>query len=98
MSKSKFDKICVFCDKCCICSDKCVFIVVKIKGVNSDNISDICDKLNFTTNYTYFTTIDTILKHIQKLQFFTPSTDGPAVGPKYFRVNGGKSEHTLFFS
>ena len=52
-----FDKICVFCDKC-------VFIVMKIKYVNSSRISDICDKVNFTTNYTYFTTSDNILsKH-----------------------------------
>ena len=26
--------------------------------MNSGNISDICDKLNFTTNYTRFTTTD----------------------------------------
>ena len=59
-----FDKICVFCGKFCIHIDKCVFIVVKIKCVNSGKISDICDKVNFTTNYTYFTTSDNILsKH-----------------------------------
>ena len=39
-------------------SDKCVSIVVKIKCVNSGNISDICNKLNFTTNYTNFTKTD----------------------------------------
>ena len=26
--------------------------------MNSGNISDICDKLNFITNYTHFTTTD----------------------------------------
>jgi hypothetical protein len=35
-----------------------VFIVVKIKWVNSGNMIDICDKLKFITNYTNFTTID----------------------------------------
>ena len=35
-----FYKICVFCDKCYICSDKYLFIVIKVKCVNSDNISD----------------------------------------------------------
>ena len=36
----------------------CVFIVVKIKYVNFGNISDIYDKLKFTTKYTQFTTTD----------------------------------------
>ena len=62
-----FDKICVFCGKCCVCSNKYVSIVVKIKCVNSSNISDICDKLNLTTNYTHFTTMDT---HIHKYYNF----------------------------
>ena len=53
-----FDKICVFCDKCCIRIDKCVFIIIKIKCVNYGRISDICDKINFTTNYTHFTILD----------------------------------------
>ena len=44
------DFLCLFCGKCCFCSDKCVSIVVKIKCVNFGNMSDICDKLNFTTN------------------------------------------------
>jgi hypothetical protein len=51
-----FGKKCVFCDKYCVCSSKCVFIIIKIKYVNSNNISDICDKLKLTTYYTYFTT------------------------------------------
>jgi hypothetical protein len=44
-----FDKIYVFCSKCCVRIDKCVFIVIKIKYVNSGKICDICDKVNFTT-------------------------------------------------
>ena len=46
----------MFCDKCCVYIDKCVFIVVKIKYMNSDKICNICDKVNFTTNYTNFIT------------------------------------------
>jgi hypothetical protein len=37
-----FDKINKFCDKCYVCIDKYVFIIVKIKCMNSDRISDIC--------------------------------------------------------
>ena len=44
-----FDKICMFCGKYCVYIDKCVFIIVKIKCVNLGKISDICDKVNFTT-------------------------------------------------
>jgi hypothetical protein len=52
-----FDKICMFCNKCCVRIDKCVFIVVKIKYVNSGRISDICDKINFITKlYTFYNT------------------------------------------
>ena len=53
-----FDKTCMFCGKCYVHIDTCVFIVVKIKCVNSGRISDICDKVNFTTNYIHFTTLD----------------------------------------
>ena len=49
-----FDKICVFCDKCCVRIDKCVFIVVKIKCVNSSGISNICNKVNYTTKLNTF--------------------------------------------
>jgi hypothetical protein len=49
-----FDKICVFCDKCCARIDKCVFIVIKIKCMNSGRVSDICDKVNFTTKLHIF--------------------------------------------
>jgi hypothetical protein len=49
-----FDKICVFCGRCCVYIDICVFIVVKIKCMNSDRISDICDKVNFTTKLHIF--------------------------------------------
>ena len=52
-----FDKICVFCGKSCVRIDKCVFIVVKIKCVNSDKISDIYDKVNFTIKlHTFYNT------------------------------------------
>ena len=34
-----FDKDYVFCDKCCVHINICVFIVVKIKSVNSDRIT-----------------------------------------------------------
>jgi hypothetical protein len=54
-----FDKIYVYCDKYCVYSDKCIFIIIKIKYVNSDNINDIYDKLNFIINYTYFITTNT---------------------------------------
>jgi hypothetical protein len=53
-----FDKIYVFCGKCCVHIDKCVFIVVKIKCMNSGRISDVCDKLTLLQNYTHFTTPD----------------------------------------
>jgi hypothetical protein len=49
----------VFCGKCYVCIDKYESIAVKIKCVNFNNISDIYNKLNFITNYTYFTTTDT---------------------------------------
>ena len=43
-------------------------IVIKIKRINSSNISDICDKLNFTTNYTHLQQLTHILlKHTQIL-------------------------------
>ena len=58
-----FEKICVFCGKCCVCIDKSVFIVVKIKCMNFGRISDIYDKVNFTTNYTYFMTTDISYSH-----------------------------------
>ena len=75
-----FDKIYVFCSKYCARIDKCVFVVVKIKCVNSGRISDICDKLTLLQNYTYFTTPDrhfikthiTFYQTTQILQFLTP--------------------------
>jgi hypothetical protein len=72
-----FDKIFVFCDKCCVCISKCVFILVKIKCVNSDRI---CDKVNFTTKlYTCYNTLidiyqnthNILSKHTQILQILT---------------------------
>ena len=68
-----FDKICVFCGKYCVHNDKCVFIVVKIKNVNSGIINDICEKLDFTTNYIHFikthiniTILDTFDKTVRR--------------------------------
>ena len=68
-----FDKICVFCGKCCVCIDNCVFIVVKIKCVNSGRISDICDKVNFTTKlHTFYQNTNNILsKHTNIIIFNT---------------------------
>jgi hypothetical protein len=54
-----FDKMFVFCGKFCVRSDKFVSIVIKIKCVNSSNVSDICNKLNVTTNYIHVTATDT---------------------------------------
>jgi hypothetical protein len=52
-----FDKICVFCGKCCVCINKYMFIVVKIKCVNSGKLCDICDKVNFITKlHTFYNT------------------------------------------
>ncbi len=43
--------------------------------MNFGRITDICDKINFTINYTYFTIPDNILsKHTQILQFLTHLT------------------------
>jgi hypothetical protein len=60
-------KVCVFCDQLCVLCGKCVSNIVKTKCVNSNNIGDIYDKLNFITNYTHF------IKNIHTLQF--PSQD-----------------------
>ena len=49
-----------FCGKCCVCIDKCVFIIVKIKCVNSGRI---CEKVNFTIKlYTFYNTWQTFIK------------------------------------
>ena len=47
----------MFCGKYFVCSGTCVSIIIKRKYVNYGNISDICNKFSFTTNYTYFDTI-----------------------------------------
>ena len=70
-----FDKMFVFCGKFCVYSDKRVSIVVKIKCVNFDNISDICDKLNLTT-YILQQLTNILSKHTQILQLLTHSA-GP---------------------
>ena len=47
----------VFYDKRYVHIDKCMFIVVKIKYVNSDRICDICNKINFITKlYIFYNT------------------------------------------
>jgi hypothetical protein len=63
-----FDKMGVFCDKFCVSNGKYVFIIVKIKFMNFDNMSDICGKLDFTIDYIYFTTIDKYF--IKKHRFY----------------------------
>ncbi len=49
----------MLCDKFCVLSGKCMSIIVKIKCVNSDNMSDICDKLKFTTTDTHYIKLHT---------------------------------------
>ena len=52
-----FDIISVFYGKHCVRIDECVFIIIKIKYVNSGRIRDICDKVNFTTKlHTFYNT------------------------------------------
>ena len=47
----------MFCGKYCVCIDKYVFIIVKMKCVNSCRICDICDKVNFTKKlHTFYNT------------------------------------------
>jgi hypothetical protein len=76
-----YDKMFVFCGKFYVCSDKRVSIVIKIKRVYSGNISDICDKLNFITNYTYFTTTNKyfIKTHINITTFYTFDRTGLSI-------------------
>ena len=86
-----FDKICVFCGKCYVCIDICVFIVIKIKCVNSGRICDICDKVNFTTKlHIFYNTWQTFIK-IQATfyqntnkyyKFWHVWWDSPVAGPK----------------
>ena len=53
---------CVLYGKLCVISGQCMLIIVKTKCVNSGNLSDICGKLNFTTNDTNF-----IISHLYLL-------------------------------
>ena len=85
-----FDKIYVFCNKCCVRIDKCVFIVIKIKCMNSGRI---CDKVNFTTKlYILYNTWQTFIKtHIifyqnthKYYKFWHVWWDDPTAGPKNF--------------
>jgi hypothetical protein len=60
-----FDKINVFCNKYYVHIDIYMFIIIKIKCINSSKICNICNKDNFITNYTYFIISDNILsKHM----------------------------------
>ena len=88
-----FDKICVFCGKCCVRINKCVFIVVKLKCVNSGRICDICNKVNFTTKlHTFYNTWQTFIKtpitfyqNTHKYyKFWHIWRDGPVAGLKNF--------------
>ena len=67
----------MFYGKCCVHIDKCVFIIAKIKCVNSGRICDICDKVNFiiklhsfynTPTDIYQNTHNILSEHIQILQ------------------------------
>jgi hypothetical protein len=56
---------------CFVVNDKCVFIVVKIKCVNSGIISDICDKVNFTTKlHTFYNTRQIFYQNTHKYYNF----------------------------
>ena len=56
----------------CVSSDKYVSIVIKIKYINSDNMSNIYDKLKFIINYTYLSQQTHILsKNTYILQLLT---------------------------
>ena len=51
--------------------DKCVFIIIKIKYMNSDRIRDICDKINFTTTlHTFYNTLTDIYQNTHKYYKF----------------------------
>ena len=76
----------IYCDHI----DKCVFIVFKIKCVNLGRISDICDKVNFTTKlHTFYNTRqifyqnthNILSKLTQILQFLIPSA-----GQSYYKT------------
>jgi hypothetical protein len=61
-----FNKICVFCGKYCVRINKCVFIILKIKCVNSGRIDDICNKVNFITKlHTFYNTLQTFCQNTQ---------------------------------
>ena len=61
----------MFCGKYDVRIDKCVFIVIKIKYVNSDRINNICDKVNFTTKlHTFYNTLTDIYQNTHKYYKF----------------------------
>ena len=58
----------MFCGKYCVRINKCVFIVVKIKCVNSGKICDIYDKVNFTTKqHTFYNTLTDIYQNTHNI-------------------------------
>ncbi len=58
----------MFYGKFCVRIDKYVFIVVKVKYVNSGRINDSCNKVNFTTNYIHVQHLTYILS--KQTQYF----------------------------
>ena len=66
-----FDIICKFYGKYCVRINKYVFVIIKIKYVNSDKICDICNKINFTTKLHIFYNIRQIFyQNIHKYYYF----------------------------
>ncbi len=80
----------MFYDKCCVCINKYVFIIVKIKCINSDKINDICNKVNFIIKLHYFITSKTNVLSKNTQHFIKINTNiticVAASGPKNFRV------------
>jgi hypothetical protein len=68
-----FDQMCLFCGTFCVSSDKCMSIIVKIKCMNFDNMSNIYGKLKFNIKYIKFITTDTtfIKNYTHLIIFYT---------------------------
>ena len=79
-----FNKICVFCDKYYVYINKYVFIVIKIKYMNFDKISNIYDKINFIINYTHCTTFNIYFIKTHINIFLTNLTQRSVTGLKEF--------------
>ena len=71
-----------------------VSIVVKIKCVNFSNISDICDKLNFMTNYTHFIITDTFYQNTYK--YYTFYTFGGMIPLRDLYISTKKDTRILY--